>query len=238
MTPSASARAFASEILAVYDESPKVKTFRLKVPPSFTFIPGMWVMLHFEDDPAVSRAYSISTSPRERGYIEISLGNVGAFTSRLFALKAGQKLMVKGPLGKWHWRDAPRRAVLISGGTGLTPFRSMGRLAVEEGRADRVVILYSAKTPEDLLYGRDLQRFRAAGMRVFVTLTRPPQEWTGPRGRIDLGVVRREVPDFRECLFYICGPQALIADMSKALSGAGVPQASIHHERWGDYSDL
>ena len=231
-------RAFASKVLGIRDESRGVRTFRLAVPEDFSFIPGMWVMLHFEDDPKLWRAYSISTSPSEKGFIEISLNNVGPFTQRMFALKGGEILMLKGPHGRWHWREDQRRAVLISGGTGLTPFRSMGRYAVERGFASRLTILHSARTPDDRLYLDDLERFSRAGMKVYETITGQAAGWSGPRGRIDLAVIEREVPDLREAVYYMCGPKALIADLTSALVKRGVPQERIHHERWGDYSDL
>lgn len=232
------ARSFESRVLEIREESPRVRTFRLSVPDDFSFIPGMWVMLHFHDDPKLWRAYSISTSPSQKGFIEISLNNVGAFTQRMFALTAGEKMMVKGPQGRWHWRGDERRAVLISGGTGLTPFRSMGRYAVERGLASRVAILHSAKTPEDRLYLADLEEFRRAGMLIYETITGEAPGWSGPRGRIDAALVERQIPDFRQATFYMCGPKALIADMTSGLVKRGVPQEQIHHERWGDYSDL
>ncbi len=229
-------RHFSSRILSITDECANVKTFRLEVPEDFSFIAGMWVMINLPGKPKPSRAYSMSSSPFQKGSIEISLSHVGEFTSHLFELKEGDLLELKGPYGKWVYRDDARHAVLISGGTGLTPFRAMARYLLASGLPNKITILYSAKTPQDILYRSDLAALRCAGLRVYTTITRPQgQSWNGPTGRLDTDVVKSQVPDWLSAHYYLCGPISLVEDFTKALEGQGVTRAQIHYEKWGDY---
>lgn len=232
-------RDFPSRVLGVVEECAGVRTFRLAVPPDFSFAPGMWVMLRFSEEPKLSRAYSISSSPAASGHIEISFNRVGALTRRLFALKGGEVLDLKGPYGKWRYRDDPH-AVLISGGTGLTPFRSMCRYALEKGLPNRLTLLYSAKTPAAILYRRELSDFSRAGIKVHITITRPqamgPEEtWNGPTGRLGIDSVAREVPDFLSACYYLCGPKSLVRDFTNGLLAKGVSRERVRYETWGDY---
>lgn len=226
---------FPARVLSTADECADVRTFRLEVPADFSFIAGMWVMVNFPDAPQESRAYSMSSSPLQRGAIEISLNKVGGFSARMFVLKAGDTVELKGPYGKWRYDDEIEHAVLISGGTGLTPFRAMGRYVIEKGLPNKISILYSVKTPDAILYAKDLDAFRAAGFTVYVTVTRGGECWKGPTGRIDVGVIQKQVPDWATADYFFCGPKSLIDELSAALETQGVARENIHREKWGDY---
>jgi glycine betaine catabolism B len=231
------------EVLGVADETADIKTLRLSVPADFSFKPGMWVMLQFPDRAEKANAYSISTSPFEKGAIEFSFANVGALTRRLAAVRPGERLLLRGPYGKWFYRDDVRRAVLISDGAGIAPYRAMARYVLDKKLPNSLTLLCSAKTPDGFIYKGDLERFAEAGMKVYKTITHPEllapdRTWTGPRGAIDLEVIKREVADLGSSHFYLCGPKALVETLTAGLASAGVPPESIHYEKWGDYQWL
>ena len=129
---------FEATVLEARDEARGAKTLQLSAPRGFDFVPGQWVMLHFPGgDPKDRRAYSLASSPTQKGSIELTVGLAGDFTTRLFSLKEGDKLMVRGPFGKWLFDESAARSVLVSEGTGVTPFRSMCRYAIERGLGGR-----------------------------------------------------------------------------------------------------
>lgn len=233
-------RTLQSRVLKAAEECREVRSFRLEVPEDFSFVPGMWVMLNFPDSPKLARAYSISSSPFEKGYIETSANKVGPLTSRLFELKEGETLTLRGPYGKWIYQDDLRHAVLISGGTGITPLRSMCRYVLERKLPNKLTLLYSSKTPSEILYRGELARFAEQGIKVYLTVTRPQamkpgEAWGGPTGRLDIDVISREVEDFSEARYYLCGPISLVEDLTAALLAAGIPRKRIRYEKWGDY---
>lgn len=223
---------WTAEVVGVREECRNVKTFRLKTPEGFSFLPGQWVMFHFADDPALQRAYSISSSPLQPKEIEISLSDVGPFTDRMFKLKFGASLEAKGPYGKWVYTDQ-KNAVLVSGGTGITPFRSMARAALSKGPKHRMTILQSAKTRADLLYKEEFEDFKRRGLKVYTTLT--AEQWDGPMGRLTPDIVARETPNFPDADFFFCGPNAFVKELLEGLAAKGVAPERLHRERWGDY---
>ncbi|MBI5631661.1 MAG: hypothetical protein HY921_12355 [Elusimicrobia bacterium] len=234
------ARAFSARIISTKQETPGVKTFRLEVPRDFQFIPGMWVMLRLPGRPKPSRAYSLASSPFERGAVEISFNQVGEFTRKLSGLKAGDRVELQGPYGKWRYSDEARHGVLISGGTGITPFRSICRYALERGLPNKLSLFYSSKTPADILYREELEEFRRKGVQVYLTITRPEDmgpgdNWTGPTGRLDVAVLSKQIADLAEADYFLCGPVSLVEGFTKALLEKGIPRDRIHYEKWGDY---
>lgn len=235
--------AFRMTVERVIDETPTVKTFRLRFPPAggFDFMPGQFVMAHIPDHPQPGRAYSIASSPFDRGAIELTLNKVGDFTGRLFTLKAGDPLFIEGPYGKWHYRDEARHAVLISGGTAISPFRSIFRYVRDKGLENHLTILYSARRPAEIVYHEELREVaRRPRTKVFVTMTRPEsfaagETWRGPVGRLDVGVIRREAAGFDAADFWLCGSNAMVSDLKSQLLEAGVPRGRIFSEKWGEF---
>lgn len=218
-------RTFDSRLIEAVDECLGVKTFRFETPPDFSFLPGMWVMICFPDSPKDSRAYSIATSPLEKGYVELSLTQVGPLTGRLFALRPGQSVLMRGPYGRWTLDEMSPHAVLISEGTGLTPFRSMCRYAIDRKLPTRLTVLYCARTEEEQLYRSEYARWRRHGIAVHASAGE----------RIGIEILERRVQGL-EGDFYLCGDVSFINGLTAALGARGVPNDRLHYEKWGDYS--
>jgi ferredoxin-NADP reductase len=219
------ARTFDSRLLHAADECLGVKTLRFETPPDFNFLPGMWVMVCFPDAPKECRAYSIATSPLEKGYVELSMARVGTLTSRLFALQPGQSVLMRGPYGRWTLDERSTHAVLISEGTGLTPFRSMCRYAIDRKLPLQLTILYSARTEEEQLYRLEYAQWRRHGIDVHASAA----------GRVDIAAIERKAPGLAAD-FYLCGDSSFIKDLAAALGRRSVPRERIRYEKWGDYS--
>ena len=226
----------------VRDETPSIRTLRLKLPQdrdgAFSFMPGQSVTLAFTDDPATQRTYSIASSPLDRGFIEISVNRLGRFTARLFDLRPGAELLAQGPHGKWFYTDDVSHGVLISGGTGLTPFRSIVRYVLQKGLQNRVSVLHSSRVPSEIPYRAELEQWsKHPNLRVMLTVTRAEamragETWTGAKGRIDVEKIRSLVPDLRGSDYYLCGPGPLVTNLAQALTAEGVGAQRLHYETW------
>lgn len=227
----------------VIAETPEVHTFRLRFAPGtdFNFIPGQFVMLNFPDDPKTTRAYSISSSPLEKGYVDVTLNKVAKLTTRLFELKGGEKLVARGPFGKWIYTDDIAHAVLISGGAGITPFRCIARYVLGKKLPNKLTVMHSSRTPDDIIYYKEWEELAAhPNIRIYHTITRPHlmkpgQVWDGPTGRITIETLQREIVDFFQATYYMCGPNQLIESLSKALEEKGVDRSRIRYEKWGKF---
>lgn len=233
------------KIKEIIQETPDVKTFRVAFPDSanFNFIAGQFVMLYFNDDPKTRRAYSISSSPLDKGFVDITLNKVGKFTTRMFSLKGGEEICAEGPYGKFLYNESEaKHAVLISGGTGVTPYRCIARYVVQKNIANKVTILYSVRVPQEIIFQKEFEAMSSkhANIKFYATVTRPHLmapgvAWSGPTGRLNLDVIRAQVSDFFEAVYYLCGSNQLIDDLSRALRGSGVKEGNIRFEKWGEF---
>lgn len=227
-----------SQILRIFEECESVRTFRFETPADFTFVPGMALKISLPGDPKTERFFSISSSPFEEGYVEITCRRTGGLSGKLFDLAVGDVVTLRGPYGNWLYEESAAAAVLISGGSGIAPMRSMTRYEMHRGRPQKITLFYSARTPADIIFRGDLDRFSKAGVKVHVTITRPEdmkagESWEGAIGRLDATHILSDLADSRESVFYLCGPGRMTTEIAAGLAAQGVPVERIRYESWG-----
>ena len=235
--------AFDAKLLSARDEAAGVRTFRFASPARYSFIPGQFMMFRFNDDPKTWRAYSVCSSPRNAAdWFEVTVGMVGAFSERLGKLSPGGEggLAARGPFGLWTYDGSPAHAVLVSGGTGITPFRAMCRLKMDGARAGRLTVCYSAKSPDDLIYRDEYGAWRRAEIAVHPRITRAlgaEGSWTGLTGRWTPDELIKTADD-PDAIYYLCGSNKMVSELREGLQARGVRPERVRTEKWGDYADL
>jgi len=178
-------------------------------PPAF--LPGQFNMLYA---PGVGEsAISISGDPADTGRLVHTVRVVGVVTRALERIGRGGVVGVRGPFGTpWPLEEAKGRDVMIlAGGIGLAPLRpAIYHLLAQRERYGRIVLLYGARRPAELLYGRELGQWRQRfDVQVEVTVDRGEGDWLGHVGVVT-GLVRRAVLDPADTVALICGPEIMI----------------------------
>ncbi len=222
-------------VLAVFDETPEIRTFRMARPEGFEFRAGQFLTVQVQlDGRPATRCYSISSSPDARGYVEISVRRQGRVSGTLHStVRPGSLLSIRPPAGAFVYPAADDRPlVLVSGGVGCTPMMSMLRHAVSREPARPVYYVHSAKTEEDIAFRQELALIarRHPQVRVVTALTRASTAGEHYPGRIDEGLLREVVPSPAESLFYVCGPAGMISGVKETLARMGVPAAQVRSE--------
>ena len=226
-----------TSILAVLEEANEIKTFRMARPDGFTFSAGQFVAVRVSiaGQPHV-RCYSISSSPEACGYLEISVRRQGLVSTTLHAtLRSGSVLTIGRPAGQFvypHGDDRP--LALVAGGIGITPLLSMLRHAVLADPTRPLTLLYSARSPADAAFVRELSLVAERYPQVRIGLTfsggTAPPPWR--TGHIDAAMVRQYVTHPAHTIFCICGPAPMMAAMDQVLRSEGVPADQIRSERF------
>jgi ferredoxin-NADP reductase len=223
-------------------ETPYIRTFRL-VPADgkpFPFKPGQVVNLHvLKEDRSFGegRPYSLSSSPTEGNFIELTIKMEGNFpTTRVANFKEGDCVGINGPFGLFAFDETAKEIVMVAGGCGVTPFRSFVRYAADKKLPARIVLFYSCKTQEELVSFKEFDAIAAmhSNFSVVPTLTKEtPAGWKGETGRLDEEKVRKHVQNLREAIFYLCGPAPMVQALVELLKGMGVEEKNIKREVWG-----
>lgn len=184
--------------------------------------------------------YSIASAPAETartGELEflIKVHADGRWGDDFDVPRRRDILDVKGPAGRFVLPDHSEetRWLFIAGGTGIAPLRAMIRQAVLTRRPARMRLLYSARTPADFSYARELRGMARRGeIELTLTTTREaPDRWRGSRGRIGVAQLQPLIDD-PGTLCFVCGPAAMVEDVPLILAGLGIPRSRIRLEEW------
>jgi ferredoxin-NADP reductase len=233
----ASAGFVRAPVLAVLEETPEIRTFRLARPEGFDFAAGQFIAVRVQIDgrPHV-RCYSLSSPPEARGYLEISVRRQGLVSSMLHELlRPGATLLIGRPAGAFTYPASDDRPLgLLAGGIGITPLLSMLRHAVACDPARPVTLLYSARREHDVAFAAELRLLAARypQVRISVTLSKPDRESRWRTGRIDADLVRQHFANPLQTIFCLCGPADMIRDVSAMLTSSGVPSGQVRSERF------
>jgi ferredoxin-NADP reductase len=230
------------EVASVVTENPRVKTLVFDAPGWEGHLPGQHVDIRLtaEDGYQAVRSYSISSAP-ERGRLAVTVERLGDGEVSPYLVDeviVGDSLELRGPIGGYFaWQPAlGGPLLLIAGGSGIAPLMAMIRLRAVAASDVPVRLLYSARGPQEVIFGDDLERLAAASVvDVVYTFTRTqPPGWPGHRRRIDEAMLREVAwaPDERP-LIYVCGPTRLVESVAETLVAIGHAPERVKTERFG-----
>ena len=185
------------------------------------------------------KPYSIASSPEELqqdGALAflIEVGPDGEARPNLDGVGPGSRIAVQGPVGGFVLpRRLPRDLLFVAGGTGIAPLRAMIASALARPRPPSIALIYSARTPGEFAFIRELRRLSRAGrIRLCTTVTREADRaWRGRRGRIQPAWISAFVRH-RDPLCFVCGPAPFVVSLMRMLREAGVPGGRIRREKY------
>jgi len=205
--------------------------------PGFGFRPGQfgWLTLWSSPFRITGHPFSFSSSAEAPGgRVEMTIRNLGDFTSAIPKVPSGQRVYLDGPYGAFTIGHPADMHVLIAGGVGITPMMSMIRTLADRGDPRPVILLYGSKDWESITFREELEAAKARlNLTVVHVLSDPPPGWTGEQGRITAEVFRRHLPPpYAEHEYFICGPGPMMDAIENALGELHVPMAKYHSERY------
>lgn len=216
------------------------------------YIPGQFLQVHFHygDGTATKRSYSLATrhdralGPGEAVEIAVSYVAGGAATALFETLPEGGTIEASGPYGRFCLMptDANRRYLLIGTGTGVTPYRAMLPQLAEQiaGRGIEVVLLFGARTPEELLYGDEFRAFANAhpGFRFVPCFSRelPAADSAHAHADVRKGYVQDQLAEFAPQadgdIAYLCGNPNMVDACFETLKTHGLAVPHIRREKY------
>ena len=231
---------------SIVTETPSVKTFRL-LPLSgeslipFTFVPGQFLNVAFWiGGGRMNRSYSISSSPTQSGYIELTVkreprGAVSRHINDL--LKVGDQIEAGGPVGRFTFSGTEADSiVLIAGGVGITPMMSIARYLTDKAWAGDIFFIYSCRAPADFIFANEVAALQRLNLKLHVAVTMERAEgtdWKGPRGRITKELVTQTVADLASRRIHLCGPPMMMDAIKAILTELKVPAQQVKTELFG-----
>ena len=205
---------------------------------NFAFAPGQymeWTLGHNSPDARGNRRYfTLASAPTEK---TLRLGvkfyqESSTFKKTMLKMNVGDEIVASQLAGDFTLPDNPlQKIVLIAGGVGVTPFRSMIKYLLDTHRYRPITLFYANKTVADILYKDVFDRAQhELGIRTIYTVTDTktiPASWNGVTGRITPQLIKSKLPDYHHCIFYISGPKSLVDSFKETLRLMRVPASHI-----------
>lgn len=208
--------------------TPDTYDFVFNLVSPIKFIPGQYMEFTFEhpnpDDRGNRRYLSLASSPTER---EVRLGikfgtPPSSYKKNLLALTSDQKIVASQLIGDFTLpKDVNKKLVLIAGGIGITPYRSILKYLVDTNQKRDIVVVYSARGEGEFVYKDVLAEAQdKLGIKTIYVNTET-------QGHMDIDRMIRDIPDYSSRTFYISGSHGVVTSFEKLVKSLNIPQKQI-----------
>jgi len=215
-------------------------------PADFEFAGGQSIDMTLINPPETdaegnTRTFSLAGAPHEPNLMVATRLRDTAFKRTLRRLQPGTEVKIEGPFGSMTLhRKTNRPAVILAGGIGITPFRSMIVQAIRAETGHDLFLFYSNRRPEDAAFLAELQELarQHTNFTLVATMTNLEKSqavWSGETGHISVEMLTKYVADLADPIYYTAGPPALVAAMRDLLNEAGVDEDDVNSEDFSGY---
>ncbi len=227
---------YTGTLIAKKKISADISLFTMRVDnDDFSFVAGQFMMLSMTKDRGLARAFSICSGPEKKNVLEfcMKINPNSVLSEKLQQAPLNTKIFLKGPFGVFRLKPVTKDIVLIAGGTGIAPLRSMLHELIRQKTKVNIWCLYRFKTEEEYLFREELERLVKSlkNFHLIPSVSNPKPEWRHETERIQSIIVKYiKAPKLVDC--YICGPPPMVKDIIEELPELGFLPESLHKEAW------
>jgi len=232
---------FETYVKEIIPRTYNVTSFRFPRPAELNYKPGQFffVTIKAQDGKELSKHFSLSSSPTEKTHIEFTKKlSDSDFSAALKALKEGDWARIDAPYGKFTFEGEHERIGLLGGGIGITPFISICKYCTDTRQKTKITLLYGNRAENDIVFRKEFEALQKQNknLKVVFILNEASSEWQGATGFITAEMIKKEMPDFKETMFYTCGPPAMVQVMEKLVKQLGLPKTQLKREYFTGYT--
>ncbi len=225
---------FETAVKEIIPRTFDTSSFRFPRPVGFDFKPGQFMIVTIRSDgKELVHPFSISSSPTDGDFIEFTKKlTANEYSMRLRAMKSGDWTRVDGPYGSFTCECEYGRILFLAGGIGITPFYSIIKYCTDKGLPTSLVLIYGCRSENEVAFKKELEdlQVKNPNFRLIPVLSEPSPSWSGKAGFVTADLIKQEVPDFKDRIFYACGPPAMITAMQKVVAALGMAETQLRLE--------
>jgi Na+-transporting NADH:ubiquinone oxidoreductase subunit F len=235
---------FICKCIEIVDLTHDIKQFRLELlqPNTMNYTPGQYVQLlapvYPKSSEEVYRAYSISSDPSEKNFIELIIRLVprGICTTYCFEyLKAGDSLKINGPYGNFKLSDTDVPILFIAGGSGMAPIKCMLHHMKNTKNQRQATYYFGANSLKDMFLMDTMRQLESEipNFKFIPVISSPAHDdnWKGRTGYVTQAV-QQDFTDVSNYEAYLCGSPGMIDACVKVLTGLKMPEDKIYYDKF------
>jgi ferredoxin-NADP reductase len=217
-----------------------VTSFRFPRPAELDYKAGQFLFVTFKaDGKELSKHFSFSSSPTEKTQIEFTKKlSDSEFSAILRGLKKGNWARIDAPYGKFTFEGEYKKIGLLGGGIGITPFMGICKYCTDMHLDTKITLLYGNRTESDIVFRKELEALQEQNknLKVVFTLNEADSRWKGATGFITADMIQKEISDYKDTVFYTCGPPAMVKVMEKLVEQLSLPKTQLKREYFTGYT--
>jgi ferredoxin-NADP reductase len=230
---------FETKFQEIIPRTHDVTSFRFSRPADLNYKPGQFLFVTLKQgEKELSKHFSFSSSPTEKGHIEFTKKFTDhEYSLALKSVKVGDWARIDAPYGQFTFEGEYPKITLLGGGIGITPFMSICKNATDEALNSKITLFYGCRTENDLTFKKELEALaeKNKNLRLVLMVTEPTAQWKGVTGIINAEIVKQYLPDYKENMFYTCGPPPMVEAMEKLVLNLGLPKENLKREYFTGY---
>ncbi len=230
---------FETKVQEIIQRTHDVVSFRFPRPEGLDYKAGQYLFLTIKQgDRELSKHFSFSSSPTEKDHIEFTKKlSDREFSTALKSLKVGDWARVDAPYGQFTFEGEYPKIALLGGGIGVTPFISICRNATDRSLNSQITLFYGSRTEKDIAFREEFEELaqKNKNLRVFLTVNEASPQWKGATGVITAEMIKKELPDYKDNIFYACGPPPMVKAMEALIGSLGLPKEKLKLEYFTGY---
>lgn len=218
---------YKTEFLERIKRTPASVSYRFNKPEDLNFTAGQYMLVDLGNK--LVHPLTISSCPEETGFIEFTKRTSDSpYCHRLKSLKKGETINIKGPSGKFSCDDSIDTIVMIAGGIGITPIRSiLTSLEKKQEKLCAITLIYGNLNREDIAFRDELENLKLADYRLVHVLSDTTGMENAYQGFITADILAKEVGKSTNAHYMVSGPPVMVEAIKKALAALNVPEEQI-----------
>jgi len=230
---------FVTNFQEIIQRTHDVVSFRFPRPAELTYRPGQFFFVTLKQgDKELKKHFSFSSSPTEKKHIEFTKKFTDhEYSLALKATKVGDWARIEAPFGQFIFEGEYPQIALLGGGIGITPFMSYCKNATDKGLSNKITLFYGCRTPEDIAFKKEFEDLAQINknIKIVFIVNQPTPDWKGATGIINADMIKEQLPNFQENMFYTCGPPPMVEAMEKLVESLGLSKEKLKREYFSGY---
>jgi glycine betaine catabolism B len=230
---------FETKIKEIIPRTADVNSYRFPRPPELTYKPGQYFFITIKQgDRELTKHFSFSSSPTEKDHFEFTKKFTDhEYSMALKTAKVGDWARIDAPYGQFTFEGEYPKIAQLAGGIGITPFISMCKNATDKRLSSKITLFYGCRTENDIAFKQELEKMQEQNknLKIVFMVNEASSHWKGATGVINAEMIKKELPDYKDNLFYVCGPPPMVKAMETLLESIGLPKTQLKLEYFTGY---
>ncbi|MBK5133199.1 FAD-dependent oxidoreductase [Candidatus Bathyarchaeota archaeon] len=230
---------FETHVKEIIYRTYNVTSFRFSRPSKLDYLPGQFFFITIKGSgKELKKHFSFSSSPLEQNYIEFTkkLSN-SDFSGILKKLVIDDWARIEAPFGKFTFIGENKKIALLAGGIGITPFRSICKYCTDKHLKTKITLIYGNRTEEDIVFREDFEKMQKQNknLNCVFMINEGNDNWKGLTGFINAEMIKKEIPDYKNTIFFLCGPPGMVKALEGIINQLGILANQIRVEYFTGY---